>query len=104
MLFVLLKVFGRLAKYIREQFSVVIQCKKYLGFLQRNLLVDRDSIDESTDDQHISGKVLKTFWSIHNPKHYGRYDTYYTIDKNKFVANEKKISIYEKERGLTTND
>ena len=48
---------------------------------------------------HVEGKVLRNFWSIHNPKMYGRYDTYYTISKTKFVSNElKKGDIYDHDR------
>ena len=89
------QVFGRMAKPLREQFSAVIVCKNYFKFLQKNQLVDRDSIDELIDDSHISGKVLKTSWFIHYKEYYRRYDTYYTIARNKFISQEqKKGDIY----------
>ncbi len=89
------QVFGRMAKPLREQFSNVVVCKNYFKFLQKNQLVDRDSIDESTDDSHISGKVLKTCWYIHYKEYYRRYDTYYTISRTKFISQElKKGDIY----------
>lgn len=91
------QVFGRMAKPLREQFSNVIVCKNYLGFLQVNSLVDRDSLDtESSSDTKISGKVKKKFFWFHNPKMYSRYDTYYVIERGKFVSGEKqKEGVYE---------
>ena len=93
------QIFGRMAKPLREQFSAVISCNKYLGCIQKNSLIDRDSIGNQKDDLHVEGKVLRNFWSIHNPGMYGRYDTYYTISKTKFVSNElKKGDIYDHDR------
>ncbi len=93
------QIFGRMAKPLREQFSAIISCKKYFGCIQKNSLVDRDSVESNKDDMHVEGKVLRNFWSIHNPKMYGRYDTYYTISKTKFVSNElKKGDIYDHDR------
>jgi DNA polymerase III delta prime subunit len=91
------QVFGRMAKPLREQFSNVIVCKNFFGFVQRNSLVDRDSLDsESSSDTNIKGKVKKNFIWFHNPKMYKRYDTYYVIEKGKFVAGEKqKEGVYD---------
>lgn len=99
------QVFGRLAKPLREQFSVVCLCKNYFGFLQVNKVVDRDSIDEdNTDDSHVVGKVKRKYFYIHTPDYYNRYDTYYTISKNKFVSNEmKKGDIYGNTINTTDN-
>lgn len=92
------QVFGRLAKPLREQFSTVVSCKKFLGFIQRNQLIDRDSIEDNQDDMHIDGKVLMTTWFVHTPMYYSRYDTYYVISQNKFIAQEeKKGDIYGSE-------
>lgn len=90
------QVFGRMAKPLREQFSNVIYCKNYLGFIQKNQLLDRDSIEEeNSSDTQLKGKVKHTSWYIHSPEYYGRYDTYYVIDKNKFISQEKKgVDIY----------
>lgn len=89
------QVFGRMAKPLREQFNTVIVCKNYFGFLQINKLVDRDSVEESSDSMELKGKVKKRFFWFHSPDYYGRYDTYYVIDRNKFVNNEeKKVNIY----------
>jgi DNA polymerase III delta prime subunit len=91
------QVFGRMAKPLREQFSNVIVCKNFFGFVQRNSLVDRDSLDsESSSDTNIKGKVKKNFIWFHNPRMYKRYDTYYVIEKGKFVAGEKqKEGVYD---------
>lgn len=97
------QVFGRMAKPLREQFSSVVVCKNYFGILQRNSLVNRDSLDtESSTGTEISGKVIKRFWWIHKPCYYDRYDTYYTISRTKFISNEQKVgNIYGND---TTNN
>lgn len=90
------QVFGRMAKPLREQFSSVVLCHSYFGFLQKNQWLDRDSVEDNSDTSTIKGKVKQNFWYIHTPEYYGRYDTYYVIDKNKFVSNEKKVGdIYD---------
>lgn len=90
------QVFGRMAKPLREQFSSVVVCKKWFGYLQQNKLVDRDSIDESTNDANVKGKVVRQWFWWHSPKMYGRYDTYYKISRTKFVSEEKKeVNIYD---------
>ncbi|MEG2329495.1 zonular occludens toxin domain-containing protein, partial [Anaerorhabdus sp.] len=90
------QVFGRMAKPLREQFSNVIKCQCYLGFLQINKFIDRDSILENTDDSHLEGKVRRRYFWFHSYKYYNDYDTYYLISRNKFIANElKKGDIYD---------
>ena len=92
------QVFGRMAKALREQFSAVVVCKNYFGMLQKNQLVNRDSLDqgENGTSTELKGKVLKTVWWIHHPEYYKRYDTYYTISRTKFISNEKKAGdIYD---------
>lgn len=91
------QVFSRMAKPLREQFSCVVACNSYMKCIQRNRLVDRDSLDDNqTDDSHIKGKVLSTSWFIHSPKYYKRYDTYYVIEKGKFAGREKgENEIYD---------
>lgn len=100
------QVYGRMAKPLREQFSNVVVCKNYLGFLQKNSLVDRDSIDtESSADTKISGKVTQNFTWFHHPKMYKRYDTYYVIERGKFVAGEKqKEGVYDDGIRLSSNN
>lgn len=90
------QVFGRMAKPLREQFSSVVVCKNYFRYLQHNKLVDRDSIEESANDQSVKGKCIRQWWWWHSPLMYGRYDTYYKISRTKFVSEEKKgVSIYD---------
>lgn len=87
------QVFGRMAKPLREQFSNVIFCKNYLGCIQCNKLIDRDSLEtEESTDTNITGVVKKKFWFIHDPKYYKRYDTYRVIEKGKFVAGEEQTN------------
>jgi len=93
------QVFGRMAKPLREQFSCVIVCKNYLGFIQCNKLIDRDSIsdEQSKTGTEIKGKVKRKFWFIHSPEYYKKYDTYKVIEKGKFVGAEEQQDIYNKE-------
>lgn len=90
------QVFGRMAKPLREQFSNVILCKCYFRSLQNNSLIDRDDIStESSSDTSITGVCKHRFVWFHTPEMYKRYDTYYVIEKGKFVSNEeKKGDIY----------
>lgn len=90
------QVFSRLAKPLREQFSSVVLCRNYFQFLQKNQVIDRDSIDvNKSDDSHLEGRVMMSTWFVHSPIYYKRYDTYYVIDRNKFVSEErKKVDIY----------
>lgn len=101
------QVFGRMAKPLREQFSNVVVCKCLLGCLQYNKLIDRDDIEESTDDSHISGNCKTKFVWTHHPAMYKKYDTYYVIEKGKFISNEeKKGEIYgnDSTNGLPNNN
>lgn len=91
------QVFGRMAKPLREQFSSVVVCRNYLGFIQRNQLVNRDSLNDNDNgtSTDLKGEVIKTSLWLHHPKYYQRYDTYYLISRNKFIHNEKKgVDIY----------
>lgn len=95
------QVFGRMAKPLREQFSSVLVCKNFFGFTQFNKLVDRDSIEDNDNGTTLKGKVKKRFFWLHSPRDYGKYDTYYVIEKNKFVAEEeKKVNIYGTELSM----
>lgn len=77
------QVFGRMAKPLREQFSNIIYCKNFFNFIQKNSLIDRDSIDsEESTSTNITGKVVKNYWSFLSPHYFKRYDTYFVI-KNK---------------------
>ncbi len=89
------QVFGRMAKPLREQFSSVLVCTNFFGFIQFNKLVDRDCIEDNDNSTTLKGKVKKRFIWWHSPKDYKKYDTYYVIQQNKFVAEEeKKVGIY----------
>lgn len=90
------QVFGRMAKPLREQFSSVIQCKCILKTLQFNSLIDRDDLEnDNSSDTTVTGVCKQRFVWFHNPDMYKRYDTYYVIEKGKFISNEdKKGDIY----------
>lgn len=88
------QVFGRMAKPLREQFSDVVVCRNYFHFLQKNMLVKRDSTSkESTADTTLSGIVDKVFWFFHDPAMYKRYDTYAKIQRGEFVYGEKVVNV-----------
>lgn len=100
------QVFGRMAKPLREQFSSVIVCKNFLGFLQSNRLVDRDSISDTADTTSTSleGTVKKRFFWFHSPVDYKKYDTYFVIQQNNFISEEeKKVGIYGTENSVALN-
>lgn len=86
------QVFGRMAKPLREQFSEIVACKNVLGFLQKNSLIDRDSIesDGEATGTNITGKVKSKYWFVHDPLYYELYDTYQKIEKGAFRSNEDK--------------
>lgn len=93
------QVFGRMAKPLREQFNCIMTCKNYLGFIQCNKLIDRDSIEdtENATGTQLKGKVKRKFWFIHSPIYYRRYDTYRVIEKGSFVDGEQQQQIYANE-------
>lgn len=89
------QIFGRMAKPLREQFSTVILCKNILGFIQYNQEIDRDSMEgEESTGTNLRGKVKRKYIYLHDPEYYSRYDTYYVIEKNKFVSGEDQKDIY----------
>lgn len=93
------QVFGRMAKPLREQFSSIIACKDYFGFLQCNRLIDRDSMEtEESTGTNITGKVVKKFWWIRTPSMFRRYDTYRVIERGRFTSGEKRIDIYDSKK------
>jgi len=100
------QIFGRMAKPLREQFSSVMICKNYLGFIQFNRMIDRESIEsDNSSDTILKGKVKKRFIWLHNPNFYNRYDTYSIISKNKFVDGENiKGGIYDANSKLSVNN
>ncbi len=90
------QVFGRMAKPLREQFSNVILCKSYFNCLQKNQLIDRDSItgDESTGT-NITGRVVRNYYWFRSPEMFERYDTYAVIENKKLSVSIKRQNIYE---------
>lgn len=89
------QVFGRMAKPLREQFSNVIVCKSYFGVLQRNQLIDRDSLDtDSSSDTNLSGRVVKNYFWFRSSKMFERYDTYAVIENKNLQVSVKKQNIY----------
>lgn len=91
------QVFGRMAKPLREQFSVVVYCKSYLNFLQKNSVIDRDSIDgEVSTSTNISGKIKKSYWYFRSPAMFDRYDTYAVINNNNLAYTKENQDIYER--------
>lgn len=92
------QVFGRMAKPLREQFSTVILCKNYFNIFQSNSLIDRDSLEDESGgtSTNVTGKCRKCYFWFHRSDMYGRYDTYYTISRNKFISEERKVvNIYD---------
>lgn len=91
------QVFGRMAKPLREQFSSVILCKSYFHYIQKNSLLDRDSLDsDSSTGTNLRGKVVRNFFWIHNPTDYSKYDTYKIINNN--FKDSKGVDIYDSSR------
>ena len=89
------QVFGRMAKPLREQFSNIVLCKCYLNVLQKNMLIDRDSIDgEESTGTNISGKVIRSFWYFRHPKMFQRYDTYAIIENSDLAYTRDNQDIY----------
>jgi len=91
------QVFGRMAKPLREQFSNVVLCKGYFNFIQKNALIDRDSIDgEESTGTNLTGKVVRNYWWFRTPKMFDRYDTYAVINNDKLKVGVDKQDIYER--------
>lgn len=92
------QVFNRLAKPLREQFSVVVKCMNYFSILQRNFYIRTE--DMKTDDDYTNLKAIKIDkqqWFFHRVQDYERYDTYYKILKAKFIAGEDQVQqIYDR--------
>lgn len=89
------QVFGRMAKPLREQFNVVVLCKSYFNFIQKNSVIDRDSIDgEESTGTNLSGKVVKNYWWFRSPKMFERYDTYAVIENKELNTSVENQNIY----------
>lgn len=91
------QVFGRMAKPLREQFSNVVLCKCYLNFIQKNSLIDRDSIDgEESTGTNLSGKVVRNYFWFRRPSMFERYDTYAVVNNDKLKVSVANQDIYER--------
>lgn len=91
------QVFGRMAKPLREQFSNVVLCKCYLNFIQKNSLIDRDSIDgEESTGTNLSGKVVRNFFWFRRPSMFEKYDTYAVVNNDKLKVSVANQDIYER--------
>lgn len=98
------QVFGRMAKPLREQFSAVVLCKNYFGFLQNNALIDRDSLeDDDSTGTNLTGTVKARFVWVHRQDMYDRYDTSSVVERGKWAAGEAQLPIYQ-EGGNTNAD
>lgn len=77
------QVYMRMAKPFREQIKNVVICKKFLGLIQFNRLIDGETTHEE------GGKLVfdttKIYFWLHMPALYNSYDTY------------KKMKRYRKE-------
>ena len=98
------QMFSRMAKPLREQFSDVVQCRNLGGILQINRVINRDSAEIDSDSTGVKGRPNKLYWFFHSPKYYQRYDTYYLIDRNKFISNEERVGdIYDTRANYINN-
>lgn len=97
------QVFGRMAKPLREQFTSVVLCKVYFNFIQKNSLIDRDSIDgEESTGTNITAKVVRNYWWFRTPKMFDRYDTYAVIEnKNLSASLDESQDIYNYYGGVS---
>lgn len=94
------QVFGRMAKPLREQFSNVVLCKSLFNFIQKNMLIDRDSINgEESTGTNISGRVKRNYWYFRCPEMYKRYDTYAIIENNDLAYTRENQEIYLEYKG-----
>lgn len=90
------QVFGRMAKPLREQFDTVIVCKKYFNFIERLMIIDRDSIDDDTSTgTNLNARVKKSIWNFYSPVMFDYYDTYKVInDNNKNFKYGEDVDVY----------
>ena len=91
------QVFGRMAKPLREQFNTVVKCHNFWSILQRNWFIRQEDIMPDSDMMNPKGIVSNSWWFFHSRIDYERYDTYYKIEKTRFVDEERKVSeIYDR--------
>lgn len=68
------QVYMRMAKPFREQIKNVVICKKILGCIQFNRLVNGETSHEVNGE--LKFETTKFLCWFHSPKLYGSYDTY----------------------------
>ena len=91
------QIFGRMAKPLREQFNTVVKCHNFWNLLQRNWFIRQEDILPDTDMMNPKGVVANSWWFFHSREDYKRYDTYYKIEKTRFVDEEMKVGeIYDR--------
>lgn len=91
------QVFGRMAKPLREQFNTIVKCHNFASILQRNWFIRQEDIVPDTDMMNPKGIVNSSWWFFHSRIDYERYDTYYKIEKTRFVDEERKVAeIYDR--------
>lgn len=91
------QVFSRMAKPLREQFNTIVKCGCYFGILQRNLYLQTEKLTTDADYMNPRGAIDHIQWFFHRVKDYERYDTYYKIQKSKFIAGEEQNQeIYDR--------
>ena len=91
------QVFSRLAKPLREQFNTIVKCNNFFGILQRNMYLRTEDLKTDDDYTNPHGAVDYIQWFFHRVEDYERYDTYYKIQKTKFIAGEEKNQeIYDR--------
>lgn len=68
------QVYMRMAKPLREQVRLIVQCRNILGCIQFNRLIDGfESVEENGK---LEAKVLSRHIWFHDPRLYKAYDTY----------------------------
>lgn len=68
------QVYTRMAKPFREQIKNVVICKKFLGCIQFNRLVNGETSREVNGE--LKFETTKLLVWFHSPKLYNSYDTY----------------------------
>ena len=84
------QVYTRMAKPLREQIKNIVVCKKFLGFLQFNRLIDGESTVEV--DGHLKYDTEKVFFWFHDIKLYNSYETFGKIKS--FIESKKNNNFY----------
>lgn len=84
------QVYTRMAKPLREQIKNIVICKKFLGFIQVNKLIDGESTVEV--DGKLKYDTTKCFFWFHDVSLYNSYETFGKIKS--FILEKKKNNFY----------